>query len=156
MIFVTVGTQLPFDRLTALMDNWAQQSKEDVFAQVGPTKKKFYGLRTKEFLSPAEAEQCFDEADLIVAHAGMGSILSALQRSKPIIIFPRKASLGEHRNEHQMATARRFKNRFGIYVAFEEEELLGFLKDFKSLMSCDEISQFAPDEFIFKIKNLID
>ena len=34
---------------------------------------------------------------MIVAHAGMGTIISAMQHQKPIIIFPRIAALGEHR-----------------------------------------------------------
>ena len=63
---------------------------------------------------------------MIVAHAGMGTIISAMQHQKPIIIFPRIAALGEHRNEHQMATAKKMKELGYVHVAFNEKELKEF------------------------------
>ena len=42
---------------------------------------------------------------------------------KPILIMPKKASLGEQRNEHQLATARRMKEMAKVSVAFDEMEL---------------------------------
>jgi UDP-N-acetylglucosamine transferase subunit ALG13 len=57
----------------------------------------------------------------------MGSILTALRVKKPTVIFPRKASLGEHRNDHQLATARSFSNVDGVYVAKTQEELFSIL-----------------------------
>ena len=62
-------------------------------------------------------------ADAIVAHAGMGTILTALELGKPLLVLPRRASLGEHRNEHQLATARRFADTGRLAVAFDESEL---------------------------------
>ena len=60
---------------------------------------------------------------MIVSHAGMGTIISAMQQAKPIIIFPRIAALGEHRNEHQMATAKQMAKMKYVYVAFNKEQL---------------------------------
>jgi UDP-N-acetylglucosamine transferase subunit ALG13 len=62
-------------------------------------------------------------ADAIVAHAGMGTILTALELGTPIVVMPRRAALGEHRNDHQLATARRFAEQGSIAVAFDEEQL---------------------------------
>ncbi|MCG8094946.1 MAG: glycosyl transferase family 28, partial [Candidatus Thiodiazotropha endolucinida] len=92
-----------------------------------------------------------------VAHAGMGSILSSLSLGKPIIIMPRKASLGEHRNEHQMATAKRFQNRPGVYVAWDEKQLVVLLNrwSIEKFDNVDEISNTAPTEFIANLKQLI-
>ena len=58
----------------------------------------------------------------IVAHAGMGTILTALELGKPLLIMPRRAALGEHRNDHQLATAERFAAVDGVKVAFDETE----------------------------------
>ena len=55
---------------------------------------------------------------MIYAHAGMGTILSALKQDKPIIIVPRLASLKEHRNDHQIATAMRMDELGYVYVAY--------------------------------------
>jgi mannose-1-phosphate guanylyltransferase len=53
----------------------------------------------------------------------MGSILTALQSGKPILVMPRSASLGEHRNDHQLQTAKHFQQQGRIRVAFDEAEL---------------------------------
>lgn len=128
MILVTVGTQLSFDRLVSALDAWAATQAEEVVAQVGPSALVFRHLQAKPFMRPDEMEARFAEARLVVAHAGMGSILSALKHRKPIIIVPRKASLGEHRNEHQLATARWMVNRAGLTVAWEPEEAVALLQ----------------------------
>lgn len=128
MILVTVGTQLPFDRLLSALDAWAATQAEELVAQVGPSDLVFRHLRAQPFMKPDEMEARFAQARLVVAHAGMGSILSALKHRKPIIIVPRKASLGEHRNEHQLATARWMVNRPGVTVAWEPEDAVALLQ----------------------------
>jgi UDP-N-acetylglucosamine transferase subunit ALG13 len=35
----------------------------------------------------------------------MGTILTALELGKPLILMPRRSDLGEHRNDHQRDTA---------------------------------------------------
>ena len=74
-------------------------------------------IRTVEFLPPDEFNKLFSKARLIVAYAGMGTIISAMRQHKPIIIFPRIAAWGEHRNEHQLATAQKMKELGYVYVA---------------------------------------
>jgi UDP-N-acetylglucosamine transferase subunit ALG13 len=71
-------------------------------------------------MSPAECRDAMLEAAGIIAHAGMGTVLCALELGKPLLIVPRRASLGEHRNEHQMATARRLAELGSVSVAFAE------------------------------------
>ena len=124
MIFVTVGTQLPFDRLVRAVDDWARsRERSDVFAQIGPGEYVPASFRSKPFLSPDEFAQCCAESSAIVAHAGMGSLLTALELRKPIIVMPRRAALHEHRNDHQLATAERFRSTGGVTVADDEAEL---------------------------------
>jgi UDP-N-acetylglucosamine transferase subunit ALG13 len=74
-------------------------------------------------LSPDEFSQCVAEADLLVAHAGMGSILSALTAGKPIVVLPRRGHFAETRNDHQMATAVHLQSFAGIHVAWDETEI---------------------------------
>lgn len=66
-------------------------------------------------------------AHVIVGHAGIGTIITAAKAEKPLILYPRQASLGEHRNDHQQATAREMESRQGIYVAWNDEMLEQFL-----------------------------
>lgn len=124
MIFVTVGTQLPFDRLIRAVDAWCSVGERgEVFGQIarpGPEGYAPQHFEWQEFLDPNEFRERFSSATMVIAHAGMGSIISALSMGKPIVIMPRKASLGEHRNDHQAGTALRFSTRAGIFVAPDE------------------------------------
>lgn len=124
MILLAVGTQLPFDRLVRTVDSWAAASPTvAVVAQVGPSSYVPTSLRAHAFVPPAEFESLLQRASLVIAHCGMGSILSALSHGKPIIVMPRSAAKGEHRNDHQRATAQRFSRQPGVTVAWDEEEL---------------------------------
>ncbi len=85
----------------------------------------------------------------------MGSILTALELEKPIIIFPRRAALGEHRNEHQLATAKKFSGRTeGVYVAFDEAELIELLTNTHKLRPSKEFSSYADKAMIEAIRAL--
>jgi UDP-N-acetylglucosamine transferase subunit ALG13 len=157
VIFVTVGTQLNFDRMVSVVDTWAGYSGSEVVAQVGPTDESFSSVTHKSFLEPGEFDCHFESAEVVVAHAGMGSILTALSYGKPIIIMPRRAALGEHRNNHQMETAKRFLAQEGVWVAWDENELLVLLEEWQKcgFPKSKQISQFASDEFIGNLRDLI-
>ena len=154
MIFVTIGTQAPFDRFIKIIDELALQLGEEIVAQVYQLGFEATNIKTVNFLAPDEFNDLFKEASLIVSHAGMGTILSALQMHKPIIIFPRIAALGEHRNEHQMATAEKFKELGSVYVAMNEEELKALLlrKDLKPLA---EIGEYASQSLLDSLEEFI-
>lgn len=154
MIFVTIGTQLPFDRLVRIIDNLAPQLNEEIVAQVykcGFTPKN---IKTVDFLAPDEFNNLFDKARLIISHAGMGTILSALQKDKPIVVFPRIAALGEHRNEHQLATAKKFKELGSVYVAMNEDELKTILLRM-NLEPLAAIGKYASPDLIKSITDFI-
>lgn len=124
MIFVTIGTQEPFDRLLIAIDEIAGLYPEIEFiAQTSNSAYKAINLKTVEFLEPIEFDKLFNEAQLILSHAGMGTILSALTRKKPILVVPRLVKYGEHRNEHQLATAKKMEKLGYIRVAYDTEML---------------------------------
>ena len=117
MIFLTVGTQLPFERLVRAVDDWAAQHPEtSVIGQVGRTVFQPSAFSIVSSLGPEQYYDMFEEADVVVAHAGMGTIISALERAKPLLLMPRLASLNEHRNDHQLGTAAHFKKYETIRV----------------------------------------
>lgn len=154
MIFATIGTQIPFDRFIEILDRIAPELDEEIYAQAlkGTYKPKHFKL--VDFIEPDEFEKVFAQARLIVAHAGMGTILSALRNSKPLIIFPRIASLGEHRNEHQSATAMMIKKKNYAYVATNEEELRDLLH--KDLHPLKKIGEFASESLVKSLEDFID
>lgn len=157
MIFATVGTQVPFDRMIRAVDAWAVKcGRDDVFAQVGPSAYKPARLRVVEFMEPSEFRNRVEQARVVVAHAGMGSIITALELGKPILVMPRRADLHEHRNDHQLATAKHFLAQGRISVAFDENEMFQKLEQLDRISTADRVSSQASPQLIAALRNFID
>ena len=156
MIFVTVGTELPFDRMVQVVDEWAGDSRRtDIFAQIGETTWQPQHMNYAKFLEPRDFGRRFASATAIVSHAGMGTILCALRYEKPILVMPRRASLGEQRNEHQLATARRLSAMRKISVAFDEGALRIRLHHLDELEAGMRIGAFASANLLAGIRRFI-
>lgn len=126
MIFLTVGTHEPFDRLVQAVDDWCATLEQppEILAQV--TERASYQPRhfpTVPTLTPEEYDHHVSRAEAIVSHAGMGSLITAFSTQKPILILPRRGHLHETRNDHQFATMHRFRNFAGVFAAEDETQL---------------------------------
>lgn len=127
VIFVTVGTQLPFPRLITCLDEIARRMPLSIFAQTADPAAQPMHLQSKAFLDPDEYEEKVAECTVMVGHAGIGTVLQAKRAQKPLIVFPRHAEFGEHRNDHQLATAKFLNGVEGVYVAWDASELEALL-----------------------------
>jgi len=157
VIFVTVGAQMSFDRMVRAVDAWAgARGRTDVFAQIGPTDWAPEHIAYERFLEPPEFRRRLEEADALVAHAGMGSILSALQVGKPILVMPRRGDLRETRNDHQVATAERLGALGKVAVAMDEGELAARLDRLGDVSASERIGRFASDELVSAIRGFIE
>jgi UDP-N-acetylglucosamine transferase subunit ALG13 len=157
MIFVTVGTQLPFDRMVKAVDLWAREcNRDDVYAQIGLTDYRPSYIKWTHFLDPEECRHRYETASAIVSHAGTGSIITALQLGKPILIMPRQASLGETRSDHQIATAEQFCRFESVMVALDEKELIAKLEGIDKLHGSETIASHASNELMETIREFID
>lgn len=135
MIFVTVGTQLPFDRLVAAVDDWAENHRDEaVIAQIGDCNRPPRNLDWVQSIDQIQFRKLMHDANLIVSHAGMGTIFMAMELKKPLIVMPRRADLGEHRNEHQLATARHLSELDLITVAEDACEMVRLLDNREDLL----------------------
>jgi len=156
MIFVTVGTQLPFDRFIRAIDNWASSRlRDDVFAQIGPSELKPNRITAVPFIDPQEFRRRVSDARVVVAHAGMGSIITALELNKPILVMPRRADLMEHRNDHQIATARKFQQSGRISVAMSEAELMDSLDRLDALSGSAPVAPQASPQLIAAVRDFL-
>jgi UDP-N-acetylglucosamine transferase subunit ALG13 len=156
VIFVTVGTQLPFDRLIRAIDQWAARAgRPDVFAQIGPGQYKPKHFASEAFLDAQQFRRHVQDADAVIAHAGMGSIITALELGKPIIVMPRRFDQGEHRNDHQLATAKRFLAQGRIVVAFDENHLIEKLDQIDHYRAADRISAQASPHLLAAIRAFV-
>jgi UDP-N-acetylglucosamine transferase subunit ALG13 len=123
VILLTVGTQLPFDRFVEIVDRLAPSLPEPVFAQIGQGSYRPVNMDCRPFVGPIEFERLIAECSLVIAHAGIGTVVMAQKHRKPMVLFPRRAALDEHRNDHQLATVRALGGRSGIRFALDETEL---------------------------------
>jgi UDP-N-acetylglucosamine transferase subunit ALG13 len=127
MVFLTVGNSDPFDRLVQAFDEWVrvsqQESLQEVVAQIGYGRYIPKNCPHVRFMPPVEYRRTFEQAKFVVAHAGMGTIITAVEFKKTLIVMPKRASLGEQRNEHQLATVRQFRHLPYLQVVNSEFEL---------------------------------
>lgn len=159
MIFLTVGSQLAFDRLTREVDKWAGCNKEiEIFAQIGLTDFKPANMKYSTTLEPDEYKNKLESADILISHAGMGTIITALENRIPILIMPRRASLLETRNDHQIPTTKYFK-RYSLVESVDNETELAKMLDTmvnKTISDYDESQTMeVSQELINKIQNFL-
>jgi UDP-N-acetylglucosamine transferase subunit ALG13 len=159
MIFVTIGSQEPFDRLIKIMDDLAPSlSSVEVIAQSGPRSKYIpRHLKMVEFIPPEAFSKFLSEADLIISHAGMGTILNVLEIGKPLIVFPRLGRLHETRDDHQVATVKIFERKGLVHVANNEEEMQEKILSFfeGNIKPAPKIPPFASTELLASLREFI-
>lgn len=157
MIFVTVGSMFPFDRLIAAMDAWAagrSQSRGEILAQIGAGSLEPCHMRWVRRLERAEFARTVAEAELVVAHAGMGSVITAGEYGKPIVLLPRRAAAGEHTNDHQIDTAGWLRRRPGIYVADAEQDLGSRIAEALTRGTAGgSLGAYAPADFLARLRS---
>jgi UDP-N-acetylglucosamine transferase subunit ALG13 len=96
MIFVTVGST-DFDELIEKVDGLVPRLNTEVVMQIG---LGAYTPRHGVFFRFAPSlDQYYDQADIIVAHGGLGTIVEALERRKKLICVVNPATYDRHQ-EH--------------------------------------------------------
>ncbi|MDH7639191.1 glycosyltransferase [Sphingomonas oryzagri] len=159
MIFASVGSMLPFDRLTRAVDEWAGANPSTpVFLQIGAGQ---YVPRHAQWARMVPHEDYLlrlRQCDLFVAHVGIGSIVQALEIGTRMIMLPRLASLGEHTTEHQLHTAARFGDSPGLTIVDDTQALQGAMSEFAGQPLAHErrIAAFAPPQMTDRIRLFIN
>jgi UDP-N-acetylglucosamine transferase subunit ALG13 len=135
LIFLTLGTQLPFNRLVEAVDGIAPLINETIYGQIGRGSYAPVNFEYTETLSPAEFNNRFEAARVVIGHAGIGTVLAGFKSQKPLILMARQASFGEHRNDHQIATATQMSRFTGVYIAESAKDIRDILsnKDLESM-----------------------
>ena len=125
MIFVTVGSLWPFDRLVRAVDAAVIDGviTEPVFAQIGESCIQPVRLRYEKLLDKSEFDRLIRECRFVISHAGIGTIATAAESGKTVLAMPRRKQFGEHVNDHQYDTAVRFGGAGHILVANNDAEL---------------------------------
>ena len=124
MIVVTVGTnEAPFDRLLRAFDG--HPVDEELLVQHGPSAIRPAGAECVEFLSYDELTDAIARARVVVTHAGVGSIMTALANGKRPVVLPRLRRFGEAVDDHQVALGRRLDEAGLVSLVESADDVLG-------------------------------
>lgn len=136
MIFLTVGTQFPFDRLIKSVDQAFDKRliNEEIFAQIGETSYKPLNFESVVSLEKNLFDKRLREASSVISHAGMGTITMALKNHKPLLVMPRLKRYREHVNDHQVATARKFEELGHILAVYDAKDLPNGIRKLKNFV----------------------
>ena len=136
MIFLTVGTWLPFDRLVKTIDEAIDNCliNDKIFAQIADSSYQPRNFEYVKSLGKSEFDRWIQKASGVIGHAGMGTITMALDNEKPLLVMPRLKKYREVVNDHQVAIARKFSELGHILVAYQEEDLPEKIKKLKSFV----------------------
>ena len=132
MILVTLGTQdKPFTRLLEKIDELIEKKiiKDKVIVQAGHTKYSSSNM------------------EILITHAGVGTIFDALKKDKKIIAIPRMSKYKEHGNDHQLQIVEEFSKLGFIIPVYEMDELEQSLK---------KVKKFIPAKYESNNKNMIN
>lgn len=126
MILVLLGTQNnSFHRLLEKMDELIEKGviTEKVMVQEGYTKYESNNMRIFDLIPQEELERYQEQADLIITHGGVGSIISSIKKGKKVIAVPRRHEYQEHVNNHQEQIVESF-NKKGYIIGIKQVEEL--------------------------------
>jgi UDP-N-acetylglucosamine--N-acetylmuramyl-(pentapeptide) pyrophosphoryl-undecaprenol N-acetylglucosamine transferase len=122
-VIVTLGTYrgYPFTRLVRRLLEILPPEVE-VLWQTGDTDVSGLGIAGHRAIPERELSEAMREADVVVAHAGVGTALAAFEVGKRPLLAPRRFSLGEHVDDHQPQIAEELSER-GLAVSVDADEL---------------------------------
>ena len=138
MIFVTLGTQdKPFKRLLDYLEN--SNINDEIIVQNGFTEYESNKLKLFKYLDKDDFDNYLKKADLIICHAGVGTIVNCLKNDKKVLAVPRLSKYGEHQNDHQLQIANAYFQKGYILVMDDND-------DFDEKIA--ELRKFEPKKFV--------
>ena len=151
MIFCILGTQdKKFPRLIEAIEREVKNNniKEKVIVQAGQTKYETEeeNIEIIDFISPEDFEKYIKESNFIITHAGVGTILTALNFNKKIIAVARLKKYKEHVNDHQLELLESFEKEGYIIPCYDLENLNEEIK---------KVKDFKPNKFKSNKDNFI-
>lgn len=163
MIYVALGTQdKEFKRLIDIVKNFLEEtnSEEEIIIQYGNTKydysffDNFPNVKYFDFISPDVFDKYMIEADVVVTHAGVGTIINGLKKNKKLIVVPRLKKYKEHVNDHQLQITENFAKEGYIIELKDDEKLQDALEKAKVFQPNKYISNH--DRFNDELEKIIN
>ncbi|EAY23088.1 Glycosyltransferase family 28 C-terminal domain containing protein [Trichomonas vaginalis G3] len=104
-IVVTVGST-HFDALIKIIDSEEfineakKQGYDNIIAQIGAFEGEIKNLKNyQKYMKPNEMKESFAKADLVIGHAGAGTIMEVMALGKPLIVVVNDILMENHQTE---------------------------------------------------------
>ena len=126
MILVTRGTQeKQFRRLLDAVQKAVNDGAihDRIVVQAGYTQFSSQDMEVFDYIPQEKFASFLNEADLIITHGGVGTIMTGLREHKTILAAARLAQYKEHHNDHQTQ----------LLEAFEEDGFLIYMRDLRDI-----------------------
>lgn len=128
VVLVTVGNATQgFPRLLEGVDRLAGQgffSDKVVVIQIGNNPGfRASHCKQQDFFPMYQFAQMIREADLLICHAGAGTLIHVLQAGKVPVVMPRRKKYGEHVDDHQVELVMALASEGRVVPAYELEDL---------------------------------
>ncbi|MDQ1123234.1 glycosyltransferase [Microbacterium trichothecenolyticum] len=128
--FVTLGTIKPYEfaELVKVVEKSLPDDAEIVW-QLGAT--TYQPTRGTVFtqMSGSEFDAAVRKADVVITHAGVGTLIALVESGADVIAVPRRKFRHEHVDDHQLQIAEEFASR-GLIRVREADELSTLLRSF--------------------------
>lgn len=122
-IFITIGTT-PFDQLIRYCDHSiAMNSKYEIEAQIASG--SYEPVHMQYFRFTDHIEKYYDKCDVIICHAGAGTVYRLLELGKKIIIVPNL----DRRENHQLEIGRYAQENNYALVATSYDRIASLLSN---------------------------
>lgn len=126
--FVTLGTIKPFEfpELVKAVEAGLPDDAEIVWQLGATTYQPARGTVFTQMSAP-EFDAAVRHADVVITHAGVGTLIALVEAGADVIAVPRRKSRNEHVDDHQLQIAEEFASR-GLIRVREADELPALLR----------------------------
>ena len=156
-LFVPLGTQkFPFGRLISALNGLVDKglySADEIIIQstIYDVKPKFNHVG---LIPLDEFNKYMIDAEVVITHSGVNSIISCMQLNKPLVIIPRRGEYGEHVDDHQIEIAELMEKKFDVLVCHNMNELENLIQKARNHRYKPWISH--KDGLISALKDIIE
>ena len=137
MVLVLLGTQNnSFHRLLEEVQKNIDNGniKDEVVVQKGYTKFESPDMKIYDQVPVEKMKELVKQADLVITHGGVGSIITAIEQGKKVIAVPRLKKYKEHVNDHQLDIINSFNDAEYIIGIHDVSELSEALKKVRNMV----------------------
>lgn len=153
--FVSVGNATQsFSRLLDAVARLAPALPQPVTVQFGSSTFASTACQSVDFLNMESFAAQVRDADLLIIHAGAGTVIDALHAGKVPVVVPRRACYGEHVDDHQLEFARTLATAGKVVVLEDMGQLAAAVCKARTRQS-QQHSPFAPPPLVAMVGSVL-